>query len=156
MSKEQGTPHALRENPVKGAMGFKPGMVAALAVAVAVAAFPLYASIFTPYIWKLGTEERGGWRGGRETTEELTVVKGIVRSVDAENGVIVVDGKRVIVRGEWRLVEAGGVHEVTWEELLEAIRVGEHVTIECHYSGRWGLMADRIIASGFEAERVEG
>jgi len=134
-------------------MSVKPGMVAAIVVAVAVATFPLYASLFTPILWKAGAEE-GGWRGGRSEAGEELVVTGIVKAVDPQRGVLVVDGREVVVRGEWVVKTWSGEKSVTAEELLSMMRVGERVSITCRESGRWGLMALEIHGPGFVAEKA--
>ena len=123
-------------------------------VAVALAAFPLYADMLTPYIWR--TSAGGEWRGGHgEGYGTEVLVKGVVKSVNIEEGYMIVDGEKVWVRGEWEVETHGHKEVVDSTVLLEMLKPGMEVSVECRRSSRWGLMAVSISAAGLYAEKVE-
>ena len=129
------------------------GLAVAVAVAIALASFPLYAGRLTPYIWHMPS---GEWRGGRgEGYGTYVVVKGVVKSVNPEEGYMVVDGEKVWVRGDWKVETQGREEVVDSATLLEMLKPGLEVSVECRRSGRWGLMALSITAPGLHAEKVE-
>ncbi len=65
----------------------KAGLAAAIALGIAVAAFPLYSDFLKARLWYSGD-------GG-------CMVEGIIEEVDSSARVIVVGGVRVNVRGSW-------------------------------------------------------
>ncbi len=64
--------------------------------------------------------------------------------MDAAQGIIVVDGKSILVRGEW----SGGGETLYSGDLLARLKPGMSVTVYCAYSKRWGYMAEKIVLPG--------
>jgi len=118
-------------------VSYKGLLVAAIIVGLLVAAFPFYVDYVKGYAPIY-------YSGGEEEEEETYVVKGVVESVDAAQGVIVVDGKSILVKGEW----SGEGETLYYSDLLAKVKPGMSVTVYCRYSERWGYMAEEIVLPG--------
>ncbi len=77
--------------------------------------------------------------------ESYVKVSGIVESKDVARRVIVVSGKTVYVRGEWRVLGANKVMESS--DVVEQIPVGAHVEVLCKLSGSGRLQAEKIVVN---------
>lgn len=129
------------------------GLAISVAIGLAIAFFPFYADKVAPHLWSYSGTTRGEEYGG----EGLEKVEGIVESVDATEGALVVDGKRITVRGEWTVETNSGTTTMEWSELLSSIvKPGDRVAIECTRTGKWSLMAEEIQGPSYEAKRSEG
>lgn len=113
------------------------GLIAAVILGIVVAAFPLYAGVFTPYIWSY---KPAGAHGGEEAGGRT--VSGVIDGVDAASLTIVVRGMPISVRGTW--LDASSREELSAEALVTRLKPGYHVIVSFEERGRWGAMADRI------------
>ncbi len=116
------------------------GLIAAIAIGVAFSLFPFYGSSVAGLLWKPGS--------GGESVEEKVGVEGVVEAVDTARGVVVVDGREVLVKGWWRLDTGETLY---YSDLVGMLSPGTRVSIEAKVSEKWGLMAERIEFNGHVA-----
>lgn len=120
-------------------MGYKAGLAVAVAIGVAVAAFPLYAGLVAGHLWSWSPPAPGG-RGGEEA-ESTQVVQGVIEAVDFDRMVIVVNGLELRVLGSW--VAPNGT-EISAYDLLGLLKPGDRVTVAYSQRGRWGYVLEEI------------
>lgn len=123
------------------------GLITAIALGIVVALFPLYSDKVAPYLWSFNPNVQ------EKTGEAEGTVHGVVKEVDPNNLYIIVDGKRIAVRGYWTVEANGAKHENVWagDVISQYIKPGMKVAVEYKESGRWGMVAQRIEGPGFVA-----
>ena len=118
-------------------MGYKLGLAISIVIGVLVAAFPLYASYLSSYVWSQ-TSYTGRGEEGRENIHTL---EGVIEKVYTNESEIEVNGIVLRVIGEW---STSNGEVISSSELLQYLKPGEKVIVKYSQRGRWGSVLEEI------------
>ncbi|MCE4620433.1 MAG: hypothetical protein F7C33_05350 [Desulfurococcales archaeon] len=118
-------------------MGYKLGLAISVIIGVLVAAFPLYVSYLSSYVWSQ-TSYTGR---GEESRENIHTLEGVIEKVYSNESEIEVNGIVLKVNGAW-LTSNGEV--ISSSELLQYLKSAEKVIVKYGQRGRWGSVLEEI------------